>query len=67
MRSLVEAVDKALHRLAGEGRQPVLLCSTRIRLGLRTLLERHVPNLAVLSYEELLPAVPVVVHAHVEV
>jgi flagellar biosynthesis protein FlhA len=67
VRSLVEAVDKALRRLAGEGRQPVLLCSTRIRLGLRTLLERHVPNLAVLSYEELLPAVPVVVHAHVEV
>jgi flagellar biosynthesis protein FlhA len=67
VRSLVESVDKALRRLAGDGRQPVLLCSTRIRLGLRTLLERHVPNLAVLSYEELLPAVPVVVHAHVEV
>jgi flagellar biosynthesis protein FlhA len=67
VRSLVESVDKALKRLAGEGRQPVILCSTRIRLGLRTLLERHVPNLAVLSYEELLPAVPVVVHAHVEV
>jgi flagellar biosynthesis protein FlhA len=67
VRALVDAVDKALPRLAGEGRQPVLLCSTRIRLGLRTLLERHVPNLAVLSYEELLPAVPVVVHAHVEV
>ena len=66
VRSLVESVDKALKRLAGEGRQPVILCSTRIRLGLRTLLERHVPNLAVLSYEELLPAVPVVVHAHVE-
>jgi flagellar biosynthesis protein FlhA len=67
VRALVESVDKALRRLSGEGRQPVLLCSTRIRLGLRTLLERHVPNLAVLSYEELLPAVPVVVHAHVEV
>jgi len=67
VRSLVDSVDKALRRLSGEGRQPVLLCSTRIRLGLRTLLERHVPNLAVLSYEELLPAVPVVVHAHVEV
>ncbi|MFN8629853.1 MAG: flagellar biosynthesis protein FlhA [Chloroflexota bacterium] len=67
VRAIVDSVDKALRRLAGEGRQPVLLCSTRIRLGLRTLLERHVPNLAVLSYEELLPAVPVVVHAHVEV
>jgi flagellar biosynthesis protein FlhA len=66
VRSLVENVDKALKRLAGEGRNPVLLCSTRIRLGLRGLLERHAPQLAVVSYEELLPAVPVVVHAHVE-
>jgi flagellar biosynthesis protein FlhA len=66
VRSIVEGVDRALKRLAGEGRQPVLLCSTRIRLGLRGLLERHAPSLAVLSYEELLPSVPVVVHAHVE-
>jgi flagellar biosynthesis protein FlhA len=66
VRSLVEAVDRSLKRLTGEGRHPVLLCSTRIRLGLRSLLERHAPQLAVLSYEELLPAVPVVVHAHVE-
>ena len=66
VRTLVEGVDRALKRLTGEGRQPVLLCSTRIRLGLRSLLERHAPNLPVLSYEELLPAVPVVVHAHVE-
>ncbi|MEI7744593.1 MAG: flagellar biosynthesis protein FlhA [Chloroflexota bacterium] len=66
VRSLVESVDRALKRLTGEGRQPVLLCSTRIRLALRNLLERHAPNLPVLSYEELLPAVPVVVHAHVE-
>jgi flagellar biosynthesis protein FlhA len=66
VRSLVDSVDRALKRLTGEGRHPVLLCSTRIRLGLRSLLERHAPQLAVLSYEELLPAVPVVVHAHVE-
>ena len=66
VRALVDSVDKALKRLTGEGRHPVLLCSTRIRLGLRSLLERHAPQLAVLSYEELLPAVPVVVHAHVE-
>jgi flagellar biosynthesis protein FlhA len=67
VRALVDSVDRALKRLTGEGRQPVLLCSTRIRLGLRGLLERHAPNLPVLSYEELLPSVPVVVHAQVEV
>ncbi len=66
-RAVVEGVDRALKRLTNEGRQPVLLCSTRIRIGLRSLLERTAPNLPVLSYEELLPAVPVVVHAHVEV
>src|SRR5262249_3075099 len=66
VRALVASVHAGLERLASEGRTPVLLCSTRIRLGLRGLLERHAPQLAVLSYEELLPSVPVVVHAHVE-
>jgi flagellar biosynthesis component FlhA len=45
----------------------MLLCTTRIRLALRNLTERHLPQLTVLSYEEILPSVPVQVHAQVEV
>ncbi len=36
------------------GRQPVILCSPRIRLPLYQLLERHIPTIVVISYSELI-------------
>jgi flagellar biosynthesis protein FlhA len=66
-RMLIEAIDKALRSLATQRYQPILLCTTRIRLALRNLTERHMPQLTVLSYEEILPSVSVQVHAQVEV
>jgi flagellar biosynthesis protein FlhA len=66
-RMLVESIDKALRTLALQRYQPILLCTTRIRLALRNLTERHMPQLTVLSYEEILPSVSVQVHAQVEV
>lgn len=35
-------------------RQPVILCSPRIRLPLYQLLERHIPTIVVISYSELI-------------
>ena len=64
---LVESIDRALKTLSGQRYQPILLCTTRIRLALRNLTERHLPALTVLSYEEILPSVSVQVHAQVEV
>jgi flagellar biosynthesis protein FlhA len=66
-RMLIEAIDKALRSLALQRYQPILLCTTRIRLALRNLTERHLSQLTVLSYEEILPSVSVQVHAQVEV
>ncbi len=66
-RRVTEAVRQSVDALTTEGHQPVLLCTTRIRLALRSLLERVLPQLVVLSYEEILPAVPVQVHAQVEI
>jgi flagellar biosynthesis protein FlhA len=66
-RALVESIDRGLRQLALQRYQPVLLCTTRIRLALRNLTERHMPQLAVLSYEEILPSISVQVHAQVEV
>ena len=66
-RMLIESIDKALRTLASQRYQPILLCTTRIRLALRNLTERHMPQLTVLSYEEILPSVSVQVHAQVEV
>ncbi len=68
---LVLALDPALaerfiSRLAGvveeasrSGYQPVLLCGSGVRRFLRRLLSRIMPNLAVLSYEEVIPGVEV--------
>ena len=66
-RALLEAIDRAMRSLAGDGRPQVLLCSTRIRLALHGLMERQFPQVEVLSYEEILPSIPVQVHAQVEV
>ena len=66
-RLLIESIDRALKTLALQRYQPILLCTTRIRLALRNLTERHMPQLTVLSYEEILPSVSVQVHAQVEV
>jgi flagellar biosynthesis protein FlhA len=66
-RLLVESIDRAIRALALQRYQPILLCTTRIRLALRNLTERHLPQLTVLSYEEILPSVTVQVHAQVEV
>ena len=66
-RMLIESIDRALRSLALQRYQPILLCTTRIRLALRNLTERHLPQLTVLSYEEILPSVSVQVHAQVEV
>jgi flagellar biosynthesis protein FlhA len=66
-RALIESIDRQLRTLALQRYQPILLCTTRIRLALRNLTERHMPQMAVLSYEEILPSISVQVHAQVEV
>ncbi len=66
-RAVLEAIDRGVRTLSAGGYGPVVLCSTRIRLAFRNLTERQFPQLTVLSYEEILPSVPVSVHAQVEV
>ncbi|MBQ3311348.1 FHIPEP family type III secretion protein [bacterium] len=41
------------------GKQPVILCSPRIRLPLFQLLERHIPAIVVISYSELITDIKV--------
>ncbi len=41
------------------GRNPVILCSPRIRLPLYQLLERHIPTIVVISYSELITDIKV--------
>lgn len=56
---LLEATAARMEDLAGEGYPPVVLCSAAVRLAFKRLTERALPNLAVLSYNEIAPGVDV--------
>lgn len=53
--SLVSQADK----MTMKGRQPILLVSPRIRLPLRRLLERSLPQVVMLSFNEIIPGMEV--------
>jgi len=55
VQELIETTASTLMRAhQNVGRQPVILCSPRIRLPLYQLLERHIPTIVVISYSELI-------------
>jgi len=62
---LLTGIGEAMERLARLGHQPVLLCHAEVRLPLSRLTERALPNLAVLSYNEVSPHIDVEAHAMV--
>ena len=55
VQELIEMTASTLMRVHQNiGRQPVILCSPRIRLPLYQMLERHIPTIVVISYSELI-------------
>ena len=50
---LVRDLQKTAEKAMAEGKQPVLICGNTLRLPLRKLLERNIPNLHVLAYNEV--------------
>lgn len=55
VQELIESAASTLMRAHQNiERQPVILCSPRIRLPLYQLLERHIPTIVVISYSELI-------------
>ena len=67
-RALLEAIDRVAAS-AGRRRAASRSCCAARASGsaCASLTERQFPQLTVLSYEEILPSVPVQVHAQVEV
>jgi len=49
----VERIQREVDGATGQGFQAVLICSTQLRLPLRKLLERQIPALHVLAYNEI--------------
>lgn len=52
---LIQHLREESERAMAQGQQAVLLCSTQLRLPLRRLLERYIPQLSVLAYNEVSP------------
>ena len=64
---LIGVVSTEVERVAGAGRDPIVLCSSRIRLAFRRLLERRLPNVVVLSFAEVTPQTAVESAGNIEV
>jgi flagellar biosynthesis protein FlhA len=56
---MMSSLARQIERCAGRNLQPVVLCSAPVRLAFKKLTDRFVPNLFVLSYEEILNTVEV--------
>jgi flagellar biosynthesis protein FlhA len=58
-RALLASLGEQVDRLTGSGRRPVVLCSSRVRRHIRRLVEQAFPQLAVVSYNEIVPGITV--------
>lgn len=58
-RQLFDRVGKLVQELLRRGRPPVVLCSSTTRSGFKRLAAKFMPNLAVISYQELVPELEV--------
>jgi flagellar biosynthesis protein FlhA len=56
---ILTQLDLEAHSASASGYNPVVLTTPQIRAHLKRLSERRVPNLVVLSYNEVAPEVPV--------
>ncbi|RXI97992.1 flagellar biosynthesis protein FlhA [Anaerobacillus alkaliphilus] len=56
---IVDAVLYEVERMSEMGQMPILLCSPAVRMYIRHLLERYIPHVPVLSYNELEPTIEV--------
>jgi flagellar biosynthesis protein FlhA len=52
---LIKNVQTQMERVAASGNQPVVLCSSKVRLVFRRLVERKFPALGVVAFNEIVP------------
>ncbi len=67
MQRLLGVVATEMEKVAATGRDPLILCSSRIRLAMRRMLERRLPNVVVLSFAEVTPQTQVEAVGNIEV
>ncbi len=59
MQKVISRIGASMERMASMNLEPVLLCSPRIRLALKRMTERFLPDLAVLSHAEVTPNIKI--------
>jgi flagellar biosynthesis protein FlhA len=59
VRAVLASLAEHVERATAGGRRPVVLCSSRIRRHIRQLVEQAFPQLAVVSYNEVVPGIRV--------
>ena len=65
---LLSAINGELENvLSKSGQQPVILCNAKLRLPIRRLIERMLPQIGVLSYNEIGPSVKAVSMGNIQV
>lgn len=57
VQELLQRIRDQIEAMAQHGHEPIMLCSPRIRLHMRRLIEQSFPTVAVLSYAEIAPDV----------
>jgi flagellar biosynthesis protein FlhA len=67
VQKLLATVSSEIERVASTGFEPIILCSSRVRLAMRRLLERRLPNVTVLSFAEITPQATVEAVGSIEV
>jgi flagellar biosynthesis protein FlhA len=66
--NLLKSVNGEIERvLSGEGVQPVILCNAKLRGHVRKLIERMLPQIAVLSYNEIGPSTQIQTYGAIRV
>jgi flagellar biosynthesis protein FlhA len=56
-RFVIDQLQESYEQMSMQGLPPVLLCNTKIRMPLRNILERTLPQIHVLSYNEVPPTI----------
>ncbi|WP_243386878.1 flagellar biosynthesis protein FlhA [Bacillus kexueae] len=51
--AIIESVANQVEQLSMQGETPIILCSPAVRMYVRELLERYLPDIPILSYNEL--------------
>ena len=56
---IVQRLAAKLEKFGGLNLQPIVLCSAHLRMHMKKLVDRFIPNLTVLAYDEIMPNVKI--------